>query len=67
MADATAWLVEKGSAPLYATVDNGFFRWTRDIECALRLSRREDAEMLCGIMCDGDRVAEHSWPEAVRP
>jgi hypothetical protein len=57
------WCIEKGEAscPQYITVVNGFLDWTFNHMKALRFSRREDAEMMVGIISDFDRIAEHGW------
>lgn len=63
----TAWLIEKNhpQGPRYACVKNGVLDWTEpgDHLGALRLCRREDADALCSIMEDADKVAEHAWHE----
>lgn len=56
------WLLEKmreGSV-WYVTVDQ-LLTWTADPNKALRLARREDAEMLSEIVDDCERIAEHEW------
>ncbi len=64
-AEESAWLVEKGpegiGKVLYICA-NYMLEWTDDPNKALRLSRREDAEAICSIVEDADRVAEYEWP-----
>jgi hypothetical protein len=61
----SAWLVEKGpqgiGQVLYICA-NYMLEWTDDPNKALRLARREDADAICSIVEDADRVAEHEWP-----
>jgi len=61
--DELAWLCENGEVqPSYITVENGMLVWTKDHLKALRLSRRDDAEMIAEICEDVWRVVEHMWP-----
>lgn len=65
----TGWLLEKmhNGNVHYICVDH-VLQWTDDPNKALRLSRREDAEALCTIVEDCEKIAEHEWPEvAVAP
>lgn len=59
------WLIEhdsKAGGPVYLTVENEMFTWTRDSTKAIRLCRRVDAELLAQIVLnDCDRIAEHQW------
>lgn len=60
----TAWLCERGGdgPTRYVCVDpSGFFDWTEDVNKALRLCRREDADAVAAIVDDCWRVAEHRW------
>lgn len=64
--DEKAWLVERHFSDRieYAYMDITGVHWTTDANKAMRLCRRDDAEMLaCGCF-DGDdiRIAEHLWP-----
>ena len=64
----TAWLIEDGSTPpKYATVPEwAGIAFDEDINKALRLSRRADAEMLCILLDDGPwKIREHMWPKPV--
>lgn len=56
------WLLEKSAAGdiWYVTVDQ-LLTWTTDPLKALRLARRADAEMLCEIVEDCERIGEHQW------
>lgn len=59
-----AWLCERGgNGPnRYVCIDpSGFFDWTEDVNKALRLCRREDADAVAAIVDDCWRVAEHQW------
>jgi hypothetical protein len=63
--DETAWLVEKEIEPAgvpYLTVEAGILNWTTDPNKALRFARRADADKICEIVEDADRVTEHMWP-----
>ena len=65
----SAWLIEKGPHEgriWYITADR-MLEWTDDPNKAIRLSRREDAEMLCTIVEDADRIAEHEWVPPAQP
>lgn len=59
----TAWCVERGSleSPQYLSVQEGRCVWTPYVRLALRLSRREDAERMAGMVRGADRLAEHLW------
>lgn len=56
------WLIEKmeSGQVWYITVDQ-LLTWTTDSLKALRLARQKDAEMLCEIIEDAEKVAEHQW------
>ena len=57
-----AWLIEKGSPATYLSVESGFYKWTEDVNKAIRFCRREDAEQIGEIMLDDvDRICEHLW------
>lgn len=59
-----AWLVEKKfyDGYRYLMVDEaGVFDWTIDHMQALRFSRNKDANAICYIVEDADRVSEHQW------
>lgn len=59
-----AWLCERGdNGPTrYVCIDPlGFFDWTEDVNKALRLCRREDADAVATIVDDCWRVSEHRW------
>lgn len=59
------WLLEKmhNGNVHYICADYGL-EWTDDPNKALRLSRREDAEALCTIVEDCDKIAAHEWVPA---
>lgn len=61
--DESAWLLEKmhGGNVQYISADY-VLQWTDDPNKALRLARREDAEALCTIVEDCEKIAEHGWP-----
>jgi hypothetical protein len=62
--DETAWLVElRGmGSPQWARLRLGDWVWTDDASKALRFSRRQDAEEICGIFEELDVIAtEHMW------
>jgi hypothetical protein len=64
--DESAWLLEKmheGNVH-YIAADN-MLQWTDDPNKALRLARREDAEALCTIVEDCEKIAGHEWPAPV--
>lgn len=66
--DGSGWLLEKmheGNVH-YIAADN-VLQWTDDPNKALRLSRREDAEALCTIVEDCEKIAEHGWPAPASP
>jgi hypothetical protein len=56
------WLLEKmhEGGIWYITVDQ-VLTWTTDPLKALRLARREDANMLAEIVDDCEKVSEHQW------
>lgn len=59
-----AWLLERNTTPEgpeYLTVASGGFSWTTDNLKALRLARREDADLLAEIMDDCQHIREHQW------
>ena len=58
----SGWLLEKmlEGQIWYVTV-NQVLTWTDDVNKALRLARREDADMLAEIIDDCERIAEHEW------
>lgn len=59
-----AWLVEKTikGYPHYLYVPcTGLLDWTSSNSQAIRFARREDASMMCNLVEDADRVAEHMW------
>ena len=59
---ALAWVLEKTETEVkYLAIENGCWVWTLDVSKALRVSRREDADVLAEIVEDTDRVAEHEW------
>ena len=58
----SGWLLEKmyeGSI-WYVTIDQ-LLTWTTDPNKALRLARREDADMLATVVDDCEKVSEHQW------
>lgn len=61
--DETAWLVEKGGngPPQYITTDEFSLTWTTDVNKALRLARRADAEAISELCDDAWHVVEHMW------
>lgn len=59
--DELAWLVERGSPVEYAYMDDMGVHWTSDPNKAMRLARREDAEMFAAGSDDAVRVCEHMW------
>lgn len=61
--ESRGWLVEKGETwqPDYLTIRDGDVEWTKDHQLALRMVRREDAEMLATLSSGVERIAEHSW------
>lgn len=61
----TGWLLEKmHEGQVWYITANYVLEWTVDPLKALRLSRREDAEMLATIVEDCDKIASHEWLEA---
>jgi hypothetical protein len=66
----SAWLVEKtvNGFPhyLYASC-LGLFEWTPVNSKAMRFSRREDADMICNVVEDAEKVAQHVWTDAEDP
>lgn len=63
----TAWLVERNIDGFqhYLYCDCiGLLDWTPANSKALRFSRKQDAESICSIVEDADRVAEHMWLSA---
>lgn len=56
------WLIEKmdGGQVWYVTVDQ-LLTWATDSLKALRLARRQDADTLCEIIEDAEKVAGHQW------
>lgn len=57
-----AWLVEDGaSPPRYRTADGNGFGWTLDVNKAIRLSRRCDAEMVAAADDAAWKIVEHMW------
>lgn len=63
--DELGWCLEKDATdgPMYLTISNGLLGWSKPNENlkALRFARRADAEMICEIVEDADRIAEHMW------
>lgn len=64
----TGWLLETGStsAPSYLTLtQRGHRAWTPDHMKALRMARREDAEMMFRTLPEDMnymvRISQHSW------
>jgi len=63
-----AWLVEKtikGCLHYLYVPCTGLLDWTPSNSKAIRFARREDADMMCNLVEDADRVAEHVWCEAL--
>lgn len=59
-----AYLMECGDPPRYLYVnDSGIFDWTPDAFKALRLARKQDGDMLAGIISDAERIVEHGFDE----
>ena len=66
MSDETGWLLEKAPDKhgiAYIGVIDGLLGWTYDPNDALRLARRQDADKLCEIVDDCDKISEHCWPD----
>lgn len=62
------WLVEKMvNGNVHYISANYVLEWTHDPNKALRLARREDAEALCTIVEDADKIAQHEWPIPTQP
>lgn len=61
----TGWLLEKThNGQVWYVTANSMLEWTDDPNKALRLARREDAEALCTIVEDADKIASHEWVPA---
>ena len=60
---SVAWLIEHGENPAkYLSVENEQYKWTEDVDKAIRFCRREDAEMIGEIVLeDCDRICDHMW------
>lgn len=66
--DQQAWLIEKMlNGNVHYISANYMLEWTDDPNKALRLARREDAEALCTIVEDADKIASHEWVPAAAP
>src|ERR1700759_3602207 len=62
----SAWVLvsygEQGHEISYLSVHNGDWRWSTDHLHALRLKRRDDAEMVAKLMDHADvEIEQHSW------
>ena len=61
----TGWLIEKtdeNGKPFWLTVKNELFDWTDDPNKPIRFCRREDAEMVAGLIGqDAEKITEHEW------
>ncbi len=56
------WLIERGNAPAYLWADDMGFKWTFNVNEAIRFARRADGEQIARIIGDdAQRVAEHLW------
>lgn len=62
----SGWLLEKmhNGQVHYISADY-VLQWTDDPNKALRLARRKDAEALCTIVDDCEKIASHEWVPAV--
>ena len=62
--DQGGWVLEKGpvESPVYLVVEQFMLSWERDLDKALRLARRQDAESLCQIVEDADRIRDLRLP-----
>jgi len=59
--ETLAWLIERDGFG-YLSVEHEQFKWTEDVNKAIRFCRREDAEMIGEIVLeDCDRIVEHMW------
>lgn len=64
----SAWLLEKmREGNVHYIAADYVLQWTDDPNKALRLARREDAEALCTIVEDCEKIAEHGWPAPASP
>jgi hypothetical protein len=59
----SVWLIEQGVNPCkYLATEIGIYKWTEDVEKAIRFSRKKDAEMIAQIIDDDcDRICNHIW------
>ena len=65
----SGWLIEFGSPPMYLAGKPDLEAWTTCSHCALRFSRKEDADKIADIVrptlaphvADDMRVCEHAW------
>src|ERR1051325_6850308 len=60
MHELSGWLLEKGPSdnPVYLTCEQFMFSWESDLQKALRLARRKDAEALSTIVEDAEHIRE---------
>lgn len=59
----SGWLLEKmHNGSVHYIAADYVLEWTDDPIKALRLARRKDAEALCTIVEDCEKIAEHGWP-----
>lgn len=63
--DESGWLLEKmHNGSVHYVAADYVLQWTDDPNKALRLARREDAEALCTIVEDCEKIASHEWVPA---
>lgn len=66
--DESGWLLEKmHNGNVHYIAADYVLEWTDDPNKALRLARRADAEALCIIVEDCEKIASHEWPATASP
>ena len=60
MHELSGWVLEKGPSdnPVYLACEQFMFSWESDLQKALRLARRKDAEALSTIVEDAEHIRE---------